>query len=120
MKVSEREISRQMKVAKLLYLTPSKISKKKNFQGQQKIGCPSIFSSGNKRFIRKRVSQSPKSSAEKKLKIGVTKIKVAKKKLKISMTKIKFTKKKIKQRYNKSKAVKKKKIEDKYLKMKLA
>ena len=40
--------------------TIKKISKNKYFQGQQKkTGRPSIFSSGNKRFIRKRVSQFP-------------------------------------------------------------
>ena len=52
MKVSEREISRQMKVRKTA--VPNMY-----FQGQQKTGRPSIFSSGNKRFIRKRVSQFP-------------------------------------------------------------
>ena len=60
MKVSEREISRQMKVRKTaLPNTIKKISKNKYFQGQQKTGRPNIFSSGNKRFIRKRVSQFP-------------------------------------------------------------
>ena len=59
-KVSEREISRQMEVRKTAVPnTIKKISKNKYFQGQQKTGCPSIFSSGNKRFIRKRVSQFP-------------------------------------------------------------
>ena len=58
MKVSEREISRQMKVRKTAVPnTIKKISKNKYFQGQQKTGRLSIFSSGNKRFIRKRVSQ---------------------------------------------------------------
>ena len=60
MKVSEREISRQMKVRKTAVLnTIKKISKNKYFQGQQKTGRLIIFSSGNKRFIRKRVSQFP-------------------------------------------------------------
>ena len=60
MKVSEREISRQMKVRKTAVPnTIKKISKNKYFQGQQKTGRPRIFSSGNKRFIRKRVSQFP-------------------------------------------------------------
>ena len=60
MKVSEREISRQMNVRKTAVPnTIKKISKNKYFQGQQKTGRPSIFSSGNKRFIRKRVSQFP-------------------------------------------------------------
>ena len=60
MKVSEREISRQMKVRKTAVPnTIKKISKNKYFQGQQKTGRPSIFSSGNIRFIRKRVSQFP-------------------------------------------------------------
>ena len=64
MKVSEREISRQMKVSKTAVPNTIKNFKKKYFQGQQKTGRPSIFSSGNKRFIRKRV-QSLKNSAEK-------------------------------------------------------
>ena len=52
MKVSEREISRQMKVRKTAVPnTIKKISKNKYFQGQQKTGRLSIFSSGNKRFI---------------------------------------------------------------------
>ena len=60
MKVSEREISSQMKVRKTAVPnTIKKISKNKYFQGQQKTGRPSIFSSGNKRFIKKRVSQFP-------------------------------------------------------------
>ena len=60
MKVSEREISRQMKVRKTAVPnTIKKISKNKYFQGQQKTGRLSIFSSENKRFIRKRVSQFP-------------------------------------------------------------
>ena len=60
MKVSEREISRQMKVRKTAVPnTIKKISKNKYFQGQQKTGRLSILSSGNKRFIRKRVSQFP-------------------------------------------------------------
>ena len=58
MKVSEREISRQMKVRKTAANTIKNFTKK-YFQGQQKTGRPSIFSSGNKRFIRKRVSQFP-------------------------------------------------------------
>ena len=60
MKVSEREISRQMKVRKTAVPnTIKKISKNKYFQGQQKTGRLSIFSSGNKCFIRKKVSQFP-------------------------------------------------------------
>ena len=60
MKVLEREISRQMKVRKTAAPnTIKKISQKKYFQGQQKTDRLSIFSSGNKRFIRKRVSQFP-------------------------------------------------------------
>ena len=58
MKVSEREISRQMKIRKTAANTIKNFTKK-YFQGQQKTGRPSIFSSGNKRFIRKRVSQFP-------------------------------------------------------------
>ena len=46
MKVSEREISRQMKVRKTAVPnTTKKISKNKYFQGQQKTGRLSIFSS---------------------------------------------------------------------------
>ena len=58
MKVSKREISRQMKVRKTA--VPNTIKNfTKYFQGQQKTGRPSISSSGDKRFIRKRVSQFP-------------------------------------------------------------
>ena len=59
MKVSERKISRQMKVRKIAVPNTIKNFTKKYFQGKQKTGRPSIFSSGNKRFIRKRVSQFP-------------------------------------------------------------
>ena len=65
MKVSECEISRQMKVSKTAVPNTIKNFKKKYFQGQQKTGRPRILCSGNKRFIRKRVSQSLKNSAEK-------------------------------------------------------
>ena len=54
-KVSEREISRQMKVRKI----SKKFQKISTFKDSKKTGRPSIFSSGNKRFIRKRVSQFP-------------------------------------------------------------
>ena len=57
MKVSEREISRQMKVRKTTVPNTMKNFKKKYFQDSKKTGRPSIFSSGNKRFNRKRVSQ---------------------------------------------------------------
>ena len=60
MKVSEREISRQMKIRKTVVPnTIKKISKKRTFKDSKKTGRLSIFSSGNKRFIRKRVSQFP-------------------------------------------------------------
>ena len=60
MKVSEREISRQMKVRKTAVPnTIKKISKKSTFKDSKKTGRLSIFSSGNKRFIRKRVNQFP-------------------------------------------------------------
>ena len=39
MKVSEHEISRQMKVSKTAVLNTIKNLKKKYFQGQQKTGC---------------------------------------------------------------------------------
>ena len=65
MKVSEREISRQMKVSKTAVPNTIKNFKKSTFKDSKKTGRPSIFSSGNKRFIRKRVSQSLKNSAEK-------------------------------------------------------
>ena len=65
MKVSEREISRQMKVRKTAVPNTIKNFKKKYFQGQQKNRPSEHFCSGNKRFIRKRVSQSLKNSAEK-------------------------------------------------------
>ena len=61
MKVSEREISRQIKVSKTAVPKTIKNFHKKYFQEQQKTGRPRIFSS----FIRKGVSQSPKSSVEK-------------------------------------------------------
>ena len=54
-KVSEREISRQMKVRKI----SKKFQKISTFKDSKKTGRLSIFSSGNKRFIRKRVSQFP-------------------------------------------------------------
>ena len=60
MKVSEREISRQMKVRKTAVPNTIKnISKKSTFKDSKKTGRLSIFSSGNKRFIRKRLSQFP-------------------------------------------------------------
>ena len=65
MKVSEREISRQMKVSKTAVPNTIKNFKKSTFKDSKKAGRPSIFSSGNKRFIRKRVSQSLKNTAEK-------------------------------------------------------
>ena len=65
MKISERETPRLMKGSKIAVPKTIKNFKKKYFQGQQKTGRPSIFSSGNKRFIRKKVSQSPMSFAEK-------------------------------------------------------
>ena len=65
MKVSEREISRQRKVSKPAVPNTIKNFKKSTFKDNKKTGRPSIFSSGYKRFIRKRVSQSPKNFAEK-------------------------------------------------------
>ena len=65
MKVSEREISKQMKVSKTAVPNTIKNLKKSTFKDSKKTGRPSIFSSGNKHFIRKRVSQSRKSFAEK-------------------------------------------------------
>ena len=60
MKVSELEISGRSKLEKLLYLTLSKkFQKISTFKDSKKTGRLSIFSSGNKRFIRKRVSQFP-------------------------------------------------------------
>ena len=56
---------RQMKIGKTAAPNTIKNFKKKYFQGQQKTNRPRIFSVGNKRFIRKRVSQFPKSSVEK-------------------------------------------------------
>ena len=66
MKVSEPEISRQMKIRKTAVPNTIKNFKKKStFKDSGKTGRPNIFSSGNKRFTRKKVNQSPKSSAEK-------------------------------------------------------
>ena len=59
MKVSEREISRQMKVRKTAVPNTIKNFTKKVLLRTAKTGRLSIFSSGNKRFIRKRVSQFP-------------------------------------------------------------
>ena len=64
-KVSEREISKQMKVSKTAKHNTIKNFKKSTFKDSKKTGRPRISSSGNKRFIRMRVSQSFKSSAEK-------------------------------------------------------
>ena len=65
MKASEYKILRQIKVSKTTVPNTIINFKKSTFKGSKKIGHPSIFSSGNKRFVRKRVSQSSKSSAEK-------------------------------------------------------
>ena len=55
-----------MKVSKTAIPNTIKNFKTKNtFKDSKKTGRPSIFSSENKRFIRKRVSQSTKSSVEK-------------------------------------------------------
>ena len=70
MKVSEREITRQMRrLARLLYLAPSKIKKKNTIKDSKKQAIGGFLAvkilSGRKSFIRKRVSQCPKSSAKK-------------------------------------------------------
>ena len=54
-----------MKVSKTAVPNTIKNFKKKYFQGQQKTSRPRIFSREIKHFIRKRVNQSSKSSAEK-------------------------------------------------------
>ena len=65
MKVSERKISRQMKVSKIAVPNIIKNFKRKILQEQQKTSRPRIFSNRNKRFIRKGTSQFTKSFAEK-------------------------------------------------------
>ena len=65
MKVSERKILRQVKVSKTAVPNTIKISKKSTFKDSKKTGRLSIFSSRNKRFIRKSVSQFPKNFVEK-------------------------------------------------------
>ena len=65
MKVSKREISRQMKVSKTAAPNTIKNFQKSIFQDGKTTGRPKIFSGKNKVFIKKRVSQSLKASAEK-------------------------------------------------------
>ena len=80
MKVSEREISRQMKVSKMLYLTLLKIKKKCPFNSSEKTDRLRIFCNENKRFIRKKANSSPKHTAEKiKAKMAYKDLKLVKK-----------------------------------------
>ena len=62
MKVSECEIGRYSRTAVPTY---NQNFQKSSFKDSKQTGHLRIFSSGNKHFIRKRVSQSPKSSAKK-------------------------------------------------------
>ena len=69
MKLSEREISRQMKVSKTAVHNAiekfRKFRKENTFKDSKKSGRPRISSSRDDRFIRKVVSQSPMNSAKK-------------------------------------------------------
>ena len=66
MKLSEREISRQMKVSKTaVHNAIEKFRKENTFKDSKRSGRPRISSSRDDRFIRKVVSQSPMSSAKK-------------------------------------------------------
>ena len=66
MKLSEREISRQMKVSKTaVHNAIEKFRKENTFKDSKRSGRPRISSSRDDRFIRKVLSQSPMSSAKK-------------------------------------------------------
>ena len=66
MKLSEREISRQMKVSKTaVHNAIKKFRKENTFKDSKRSGRPRISSSRDDRFIRKVVSQSPMNSAKK-------------------------------------------------------
>ena len=69
MKLSEREISRQMKVSKTAVHNAiekfRKFRKENTFKDSKRSGRPRISSSRDDRFIRKVVSQSPMSFAKK-------------------------------------------------------